>query len=149
MDSKRQNRQYKCSKCINVLFSASLNFSVIYFIYVSAQDAQSGSWKYGPRSFEFNQPAEVRAILYHLFAVFLDSTHIWVSLIHPVSFCQPIREIPAEKVIEWVTQSQELSSNKTLLIDTPHIYSLCCCLFLFLRNAGDYEISRGPTGVSR
>uniref|UniRef100_A0A8C2IH48 AlkB homolog 3, alpha-ketoglutarate-dependent dioxygenase n=1 Tax=Cyprinus carpio TaxID=7962 RepID=A0A8C2IH48_CYPCA len=54
----------------------------------TAQDVQSvsGSWKYGPRSFEFHQPAD------------------------------PIREIPAEKLIE---------------------------------NAGDYEISQGPTGVSR
>lgn len=125
MDFKRQNRQYKCSKCINVLFSASVNFSVIYFIYVSAQDAQSGSWKYGPRSFEFNQPAEVRAILYHLFAVFLDSTHIWVSLIHPVSFCQPIREIPAEKVIEWVTQA-----IKPCWL-TRHIYIHCVVVYFF------------------
>uniref|UniRef100_A0A672LGX7 AlkB homolog 3, alpha-ketoglutarate-dependent dioxygenase n=1 Tax=Sinocyclocheilus grahami TaxID=75366 RepID=A0A672LGX7_SINGR len=46
----------------------------------------SGSWKYGPRSFEFHQPAD------------------------------PIREIPAEKVIE---------------------------------NAADFQISQGPTGVSR
>uniref|UniRef100_A0A673GBA6 Alpha-ketoglutarate-dependent dioxygenase alkB homolog 3 n=1 Tax=Sinocyclocheilus rhinocerous TaxID=307959 RepID=A0A673GBA6_9TELE len=46
----------------------------------------SGSWNYGPRSFEFHQPAD------------------------------PIREIPAEKVIE---------------------------------NAADFEISQGPTGVSR
>ncbi|XP_042608885.1 alpha-ketoglutarate-dependent dioxygenase alkB homolog 3-like isoform X2 [Cyprinus carpio] len=55
---------------------------------IVSQDVQSvsGSWKYGPRSFEFHQPAD------------------------------PIREIPAEKLIE---------------------------------NAGDYEISQGPTGVSR
>ncbi|ROL43918.1 hypothetical protein DPX16_11950 [Anabarilius grahami] len=44
--------------------------------YNTSQDAQSGSWKYGPRSFEFNQPADVRAILLLLYAVFLDSIHI-------------------------------------------------------------------------
>ncbi|NP_001003511.2 alpha-ketoglutarate-dependent dioxygenase alkB homolog 3 isoform X1 [Danio rerio] len=56
----------------------------------SVQDVQSasasGSWKSGPQSFEFHQPAD------------------------------PIRKVPAEKVIE---------------------------------NAGDYEISQGPSGVSR
>lgn len=65
-------------QCINVLFSASLNFVTVisvnskwliklrvFAFNVSAQDVQSvsSSWKYGPQSFEFHQPADVSAIL--------------------------------------------------------------------------------------